>query len=113
MDIQYRVSQTRGCHIVMPVFSPEVSDPFPDRRIADMNAFYTAMEKTVSTYAADLYKAFPHSRYICLGEALRDTNSTLTVLFRLYQRIPGQPGTTRIIRHIWKNGLLLRQLVEP
>ena len=112
MDIQYYVQQTCGCHIVMPVFSAEAADSFPARRVTAMNEFYTSMTEHISTYAAGLYAEFPHSRYTCLGEVSREENGCLTVQFRLFRRTPGQPSTSRILRHIWQDGLLLRQIVD-
>lgn len=112
MEIQYHVTQNRGCHIVMPVFSADASDPFPARRIAAMNDFYASMTENICTCAAALYSEFSHSRYSCLGEAFLEKNGCLTVHFRLFRRIPGQQSVSRVIRHTWQNGLLLRQHIE-
>lgn len=112
MEIQYHITQNRGCYIVMPVFSADTSDTFPARRIAAMNDFYTFMEKNICAYAASLCEDLPHSRYSCVGEACCEENGCLTVQFRLFRRTPGQQSASRTIRHIWQKGLLLRQITD-
>ncbi len=112
MDIQYQVTQTRGCYIIMPFFTAEASDTFPARRITDMNDFYASVTESIRQYAAQLAKDFPHSRYTCLGEVFLSENGDFTVELRLHRRSPGQKSVSRLIRHIWRQGLLLRQITE-